>query len=122
MLLASRLTGASKEQIEAECHIKEDCIFLDAEGILEPVALFEIMAQSFAAGSGLVYPVPWGYLAGMKRMRVFALAKAGDTLRCEVRPVAQIDSIAVIDGAVFREDECLAEGQFKIYLPNGDKQ
>ena len=122
MLLASRLIGASKEQIEAECHIEEDCIFLDAEGILEPVALFEVMAQSFAAGSGLVYPVPWGYLAGMKRTRVFALARAGDTLRCEVRPIAQIDSIAVIDGAVFREGERLAEGQFKIYLPSGDWQ
>ena len=118
MLLVTRLIKADAEAIETEAQLAEDCIFLKENGILEPVAFFEIMAQCLAAGSGIVHPAPWGYLAGIKKMRLFGQAKAGDVLLARVHPVTRLDRIVAVAGEVLLDGKKIAEGQLKIYIPN----
>ncbi len=107
----------------AEYRVAEDCLFLKENGRLEPVALMEIMAQSFAAGNGVTHPARFGYLASMRSMKIHGDACVGDVLRARVRLVTMMQSIMVVEGRLWKEDAehgevCLLEGQYKIFVPD----
>jgi predicted hotdog family 3-hydroxylacyl-ACP dehydratase len=117
MLLLHSLQSISNTSIEALAYISEECLFLREDGSLEPVALIEILAQCFAAGSGIKHKARWGYLAAMRHIVLYAQAQRGDTLRAIVRPIAQVGNVIVVEGEIMREKELLAQGQFKIFIP-----
>lgn len=117
MLLLNAMTEITDERMVAEIVVDESCLFLRQDNTVEPAGCIEMLAQCFAGGSGLRYKSKWGYLAAMKKMVIHGTAKKGDVLTAEVRPVAQLGGIVVVEGTLCRGDELLTSGQFKIYIP-----
>lgn len=117
MLLLDAITLITDDCIQAESVIGEDCLFLQENGTLEPVACMEMLAQCFAGGHCLSQKSSWGYLAAMKKMEVLGTVHKGDTVRAEVRATAQLGSIVVVEGKLYKDNDCVLQGQFKIYIP-----
>lgn len=117
MLLLDTLLSVSSSSAKAAMTIQADCLFLRPEGRLEPIAFIELLAQCFAAGCGVEHPAQWGYLAAIRSLHIYGEAKQGDTLRAETSMVTALGNILVVEGTLWKEEQCLAEGQFKIYLP-----
>ena len=94
-----------------------------ADGTLERVAYAEIMAQCFAAGAGASLLgaggacAGWGYLAALRDVTVHADARVGQQLSVFVRIATRLGEITVVDGEVHAEGLLLANGQFKIFMP-----
>ncbi len=118
MLLLDTLLHVDETNTEASFTIDKSCVFLQANNEIETVALIEILAQSFAAGNGVTNPQSFGYLASMRSMKVHGTAKLGDTLVAKVKCVARVGDIMVIEGKLFKQEECIVEGQFKIFAPS----
>ncbi len=117
MLLLDTLLSIDAESMEARFTIKEDCIFLQENGTIEPVACMEILAQTFAAANGVRFPAKFGYLAAMRGMKVHGYAALGDTVLAKVRLITILGDIMVIEGALYKGEECIVEGQYKIFVP-----
>lgn len=97
--------------------------FVNGQGVLERVAYAEIMAQCFAAfgadhadRTDRVGP-SLGYLAALRDIHVLGDARLGDVLTAHARPTASLGGITVVEGEVWRGEELLASGQFKIFMP-----
>lgn len=120
MRLLDSLTRVAPGEAEALLRIRPDNLFLTPDGPLERAAFLEIMAQCFAAGSGALRPESgpkWGYLAGVRNLSIESDAHVGDELRVKVWAVAELGGVTVVEGEVFRNDDVLAHGQFKVYVP-----
>ena len=121
MLLLNVLTRAAESGAECGAQIAPDNLFLGPDGRLDRVALLELMAQCFAAGSGAVRAkgAPgMGYLAGMRDVRIHGDAGAGDFLNIRARPEGGLGDITLVRGEVSCGSRLLAEGLFKIYAPS----
>lgn len=121
MLLVNRLLFANTQFIEAQYTITEDCLFLADDNFLETCAYIEILAQSFAVGTGYLRnkkELDVGFLATMREVKVFSKAMLGDTLNAKVSLVAELTGIIVVDGELFCGEKKIAQGQFKVYLPD----
>lgn len=125
MRLLTRLISASGDGMAMEATglavVDGGNPFLSEDGTLEPEALAEIMAQCFAAGAGSLKAGAkrnaWGYLAGMRRVRIRDTARAGDILRVSVRVVLQMGELTVVEGKITNNGTEIASGEFKIFIP-----
>ncbi|HAD04626.1 MAG: hypothetical protein A2005_11075 [Desulfuromonadales bacterium GWC2_61_20] len=98
-------------------------IMVDAAGALEPVALVEMIAQSFAAMRGYDdqrggRPVREGFLVGIRHMELHATVSVGDRLEIAVQTSALIGAFAVAEGEVRRGAEVVARGSLKLWIPD----
>lgn len=101
--------------------VAADCPLVNAAGVLEGVALVELIAQGYAALKGYLdrsanQPVREGFLVGIKKLQLHGAARSGDQLRIEIRTLAELDDFAVAAGEVWREDELLAAGELKVWI------
>lgn len=124
-LVDAVLSAQSDGSGTAEARISSDNIFVDQNGVLAPEALVELMAQAFAAINGYQarlsgQPGAKGYLVGVKQVRFFHAAQAGDHLRIHVRPAGEFAGFVLIAGEVRREGHLLAQGELKIWLGEDD--
>jgi predicted hotdog family 3-hydroxylacyl-ACP dehydratase len=95
-------------------------LLADADGALDPLALLEMMAQSYAAARGYESLLNdeaegEGFLVGVRGFKVHGEAQLGDVLRTEVRETDTLDSFHLADAAVYRRDELLAEGSIRVW-------
>ena len=121
MLLLSALTRSGKSDAECRAEIAPDNLFLGPDGRLDRVALLEVMAQCFAAGSGAAQTegAPgMGYLAGIRDVCIHGDAVVGDVLTIRARSEGGLGDISLVRGEVYCCSRLLAEGRFKIYAPS----
>ncbi len=121
MLLLDKLIYVDESNAKASFTIPKDCVFIQENQEIEPIALVEILAQSFAAGNGVTNPKNFGYLASMRSMKIHGTASVGDTVKAKVQCLAKVGDIMVIEGKLFKDDQCITEGQFKIFAPTNDE-
>ena len=124
MLLVDEVALDGDREGEARTMVKADWPVLAPGGRLLEAAFFELMAQSYAAVSGLGQPLNGagdsprpGFLVGLKRITILGRAFVGDQLRIRVRGVAELGDFAVFEGEVLKEGEVLACGQVKVFSP-----
>lgn len=132
-LLLDRLETPQTSPARAFLTLRGDNPFLNKDGILEAVAYAEIMAQCFAAagadgtegidgtegdaGDGKTGNTGVaGYLAALRDVRVFDLARLGDCLEVTVHVAASLGPVTVVEGEVWRGQTLLAKGQCKIFV------
>lgn len=109
----------------SEALITTTGVMVDADGYLEPVALVEMLAQSFAAMRGYDdlrrgRPVREGFLVGIRRAQLLAPVRVGDRLEISVQTTATVGAFALADGVVRRNDEVVASGSLKLWIPEPD--
>ena len=123
MLLLDRLESFSLDGAKGIMDICEGNPFLRPDGMLERVAYAEILAQCFAAGAGALQnqsgekTAAWGYLAALRDVVVHSDARVGQRLVAEVRVVARLGGVTVVEGEVYTNVLLLASGQFKVFIP-----
>jgi predicted hotdog family 3-hydroxylacyl-ACP dehydratase len=121
MRLVDRLLSFADGDGTAEATVPGGSVAAAEDGALDPVALVELIAQSYAAVRGyddLVHgrPVSEGFLVGIRRMRIAGKAHAGERLLTEVRTVGSFEGFAVVEGTVSRDGETLASGTLKLWI------
>ncbi|PLY02790.1 MAG: 3-hydroxyacyl-ACP dehydratase [Desulfuromonas sp.] len=121
MRLVDRLVDIDDKNGTIEADIRADCPLVDASGVLDDIALTELIAQAYAMIKGYndlldAAPVRQGFLVGIKKLTRQASANSGDTLRIAIRTIAEFDDLAIARGEIWRADECLAEGEIKVWI------
>ena len=117
VLLLTSCAKVRGEIMEAEAYIDETCLFLRDNRTLEHSALIEIMAQCFASGCGLHKAIGFGYLAQVKKFVILKEVFLHDRLRVQVQPVLDFENIVLVRGEIFRAEEKIAGGEFKVFHP-----
>jgi len=124
MRLVDRLTacdpGAGSGTVEALP--AEDGLLLTREGSLDPLALFEMIAQAYAAVKGYENlingrPVRGGYLVGIRWGRIQGSAFPGDRLMVSVETEMTLGDFSVARGTVAREGRSIASAVIKVWSP-----
>ena len=123
MCLLDTLLVCDDSSCRTEALVTATGIMVDGAGLLEPVALVEMIAQSFAAmrgyddqRSGL--PVREGFLVGIRRMELHTTVSVGDRLEIAVQTSAVVGAFAVAEGEVRRGAEVVARGSLKLWIPD----
>ncbi|VGO12036.1 Putative mycofactocin radical SAM maturase MftC [Pontiella desulfatans] len=99
--------------------VGESNLFLDEDGNLEEVAYIEMVAQAAALFNGFRTrhrdEDPAGFLLGAKGFTFHGNVQAGDRLVVEATKDTGFGAFSIVNGRVLRGEECMAEGQIKIY-------
>lgn len=90
-------------------------------GRLMESGLLENIAQSAAAGFGYLgrksgQKPKVGYIGAISRVEVSALPAAGDTITTHVTVLHRLDPVVMVQGACYRGDEKLLEGEIKLVI------
>ena len=127
MALLTRILAIDEGVCRTEAQVAAGDLFVDTAGRLEPVALVEMIAQSYAALRGYLdchsgLPVREGFLVGVRKLHIHGAVQAGDRLEITVRTVAEIDGFAVADGEIRRGTDVIATGNLKLWIPEPGAQ
>lgn len=120
MLLVDRLVRLAEDEATSETVFDPDSIFLKADGRVEEAALFEMMAQTFAAATAAQRDGPGpaaGYLVGLKRVTIHGPARADETVIVRVKIISQVEDFFVVEGQVHQGVKLLAAGQITVFVP-----
>ncbi|OQY19037.1 MAG: hypothetical protein B6I36_05360 [Desulfobacteraceae bacterium 4572_35.1] len=102
--------------------ITDDNIFVDSTGCMEIVGVVEIIAQAYAAIKGYddtinKRQVKHGFLVGSRSLKGYRPPHVGDKLIIEIQTAAVLDQFSVVEGSITCEEELIAEGSVKLWLP-----
>jgi len=120
MLLINELTEYGDDSGTSDLLIKEDNLFIEKDGKLDPVVFTEFLAQLTAAHSGYESILKnskkkVGFLVGISDFHIFHTAQAGDLIQLHIKKNTTIDPVSYVTGNVFRGKERLAEGILKLW-------
>ena len=120
MRMVDTLVSVGEKQAVTELTIEADCPLLDNQGRLDETAYVEIIAQSAAAMNGFRLRKNGngkheGLLTGVKSLKIFEIARKGETLRVDVRKSAKFENFGIVTGSVFRRGDEIARGEIKIW-------
>ena len=122
MLLIDTLVTFMQGQGRAETTLPDTCIAAETSGLLTPLILVELIAQTYAAvrGWGFIQAgkkIPIGYLVGVQKLEVFKPAQISDRLIIDVTTVGEFESFAIVEGTVSNNNDILATGKIKLWTP-----
>ena len=122
MLLLDRLLSCTPEEGTADAQIAAGNLFRLPDDTIHAAALFELMAQAYAAVQGYQNtlagkPVSIGYLAGITRAAVHGAARVGDRLLVSVRQTALVPPFVRAEARIERGGETLADGELTLFIP-----
>ena len=119
MKMVDTLLSVGERTAEIETVIGKENPFLDEQLVLEPVACMEIIAQAAAVHNGFrmrhLAVRPEGFLLGARQLKISGTARCGDRLRTTVYKEAKLGDFGVIKGAIFNGEQCIAEGEIKVF-------
>ena len=95
-------------------------LLMTGDGLLEPLALFEMIAQAYAAVKGYEsllkgLPVRGGYLVGIRRGHVEGRVSPGDRLIISVRTEKVLGEFSVAHGTAARAGRSVASAVIKVW-------
>lgn len=120
MLLVDSLIYLEDDEAISETVFAPNSIFIKNNELIEEAALFEMMAQTFAAASaaGRDGPGPSaGYLVGIKRLKIQGSARAGQPVEVRVKVISRVEDFSVVEGEVRQGARLLATGQITVFVP-----
>lgn len=122
LLLLDRLLSCTPGEGTAEALISPGNLFRLPDDTIHAAALFELMAQAYAAVQGFQdhlagKPVSIGYLAGITRAVVHGVARVGDRLLVTVRQTAFVPPFVRAEARIVRGGETIAEGELTLFIP-----
>jgi predicted hotdog family 3-hydroxylacyl-ACP dehydratase len=125
MCLIDRLIEFKDQGGTTEASVPFDRALVAQDGRLDPLAVAEMIAQSYAAVQGYDnsrtgQPVKRGFLVGIRKIQFRRSVFAGDLLRINVKTIGSIAGFAVVAGTVKRDQELMAEGEIKLWIQDSD--
>lgn len=121
MRLVDQLVEIEGKNGVVEAVVDHNCPLVSEEGVLEKVALVELIAQSYAALKGYLdrvenKPVRQGFLVGIKSFVSLAPVFSGETLRISIETLGELEDFAVAEGQIWRSEILVARGEIKIWI------
>ena len=121
LCMINRLIDVKDHGGTAEADITADNVMADVDGQLDPFAVAEMIAQTYAAVEGYNtrlsgQPVKQGFLVGIRKILFLKKVFVGNLLRINVNTVGAISGFAVVSGQVTRNQELIAEGEIKLWI------
>jgi predicted hotdog family 3-hydroxylacyl-ACP dehydratase len=120
--LIDRLLEVKDGYAITETFVRPENVLIDEDRSLDPVAMIELMAQSYAALKGyddLINgrPKKKGFLVGIAEFRMIGRAIGGQRLRIRVERTGSTGGFALADGEVRHRGKMVAAGTIKIWVP-----
>jgi 3-hydroxyacyl-[acyl-carrier-protein] dehydratase len=120
MCLIDALTVYSEDEGRARATIDASHLFLVQNDELDSVVLTELIAQTAAAHSGYKAlseeGIPmFGFLVGIKDLRILGTARKGDRLTIQIYRDFKMEQVTFLTGKVLCGTTLLAEGILKLY-------
>ena len=123
MLLLNQLLSCTLSEGTAAALISPGNLFRLPDDTIHAAALFELMAQAYAAVHGYQShlagkPISIGFLAGIRYAIVHGAARVGDRLLVSVRQTALVPPFVRAEARVIRDGETLAQGELTLFIPS----
>jgi 3-hydroxyacyl-[acyl-carrier-protein] dehydratase len=120
--MIDRLIEFNDKSGVVEVLVNSENLLVAEDGILDGVALVEIIAQAYAAIKGYDdlshnLPVKKGFLVAVKHMECNGKAHIGDLLKVRASTVSEVGGFAVAEGVVMREEAVLASASLTLWVP-----
>ena len=128
MRLIDRLLESDGDSAVAEACFEADSPFVvDDSGRIEPLALVELIAQSYAAGKGHEdlsegKESSKGYLVSISKAHFGGVVFAGRKLVIKIRTEESFDDFYIAAGEVFQEEQMVAKASLTIWVDKNSKQ
>ena len=119
-VMIDRLTHYD-EVVTTTCFtVREDNIFLEEDGVLNPCALVENIAQTCAARMRYINlhvhgeHVKLGFIGSVKRLQVIRPARQGEVLTTSIEVTQEMMQLTMVLAEVKVGDEIIATGEMRI--------
>ncbi len=116
-VMVSSIDHYTEDLLISGFQIQEENIFVH-DGIFQASGLIEHQAQSVALHTGYKFyllgkEAPTGYIGAIKSFEAYALPKAGDILKTEVKILNEIMGVTLVDAVTTLNDAVIASSQMK---------
>jgi len=120
MVMVHQVLEASDVYAVTSLEIEPENIFVK-DGYLTEPGLIENIAQTAAAQVGYVCalinkPVPIGYIASVKDLKIFALPQQKTTITTTVKVANRVMDVTIVHGQVKQGDEILCTCEMRIFV------
>jgi 3-hydroxyacyl-[acyl-carrier-protein] dehydratase len=120
IVMIHNLVEASDEHARTQLHIAPDNVFVE-EGFLREPGMVENIAQTAAVQVGYIFkmknlPIPIGYIAGIKDLRIGSLAPVGATLTTEIRILNQVLDVTLVEGRITHDGREICRCEMRIFI------
>lgn len=122
MVMISGLVEASDLHAVTVLKIENGNVFVEGDVLTEP-GLVENIAQTAAAHIGYQchlknVPVPIGYIAAVRNLKISKLPKVDSNIRTSVKIVNQVLDVTLAEGSVEYENEVCCSCEMRIFVKN----
>jgi 3-hydroxymyristoyl/3-hydroxydecanoyl-(acyl carrier protein) dehydratase len=120
MLFLTELSEYWPGYASSRLTVQKENVLVDNNGILDPLAFVEFLAQLAAAHSGYKARSEDskdrnGFLVGARDFNNFNTVNAGDDLVLKLRKTSEISQVSSMEGKIYRNDECVADGSISVW-------
>jgi predicted hotdog family 3-hydroxylacyl-ACP dehydratase len=120
IVMIHELIEASDEHAITHLHIHSDNVFVKNEFLQEP-GMVENIAQTAAVQVGYIFkqkglPIPIGYIAGIKDLRINGLPPVGSTITTTIRLLNQVMDVTLVEGSIRLGEELLGRCEMRIFV------
>ena len=120
IVMIDKLLFSDKQKTVSGLTINSECIFCE-NGFLSENGMVENIAQTAAAGVGYVcknenIPVPIGFIAAIKDLKIHHLPSVESELKTEVSIQNQIMDVTIVIGKVWCDEKLFAECEMRIFI------
>ena len=111
---------ATDDLIISQFEVLAENIFV-AGGLLHEAGLIENIAQTAAAHMGYVckqkgIPVPVGYIASIKNLKINKLPAIGSVLETSVRITNRVMDVMIVNGKILSSENSICECEMQIFV------
>ena len=119
IVMGHELLEANDDYVITQFAIEPDNVFLTSGSFAEP-GMVENIAQTAAVHVGYQctlkkLPIPIGYIAAVKDLKVMSLPKQNSTITTSVKVINKVLDITVVQGKIEREGELLCSCEMRIF-------
>jgi 3-hydroxyacyl-[acyl-carrier-protein] dehydratase len=120
VVMVQDIIEARHDHCITQLKIEGDNIFVEA-GCLSEAGLIENIAQTAAAHVGYhcsvnQIPVPIGYIAAVKNLKIFSLPRVGEKLTTKVTIKSKVLDVTLADGIVEVEGTVCCSCEMRIFV------
>ena len=119
IIMVHELVEADDDHAVTNLNIEPENVFVSNEYFLEP-GLVENIAQTAAMHVGYQcalknIPIPIGYIAAVKDLKIFALPKQHTTIATSVKVTNKVLDVTVVEGRVEQGGNLLCSCEMRIF-------
>jgi len=119
VVMVHELLEATDDHVVTQLEIEPDNVFLSAGTFAEP-GMVENIAQTAAVHVGYQcalknLPIPIGYIAAVKDLKVNSLPKQNSVIRTSVKVINKVLDITVVQGKIEYEGDILCSCEMRIF-------